>query len=115
MWSDHIRRPEPRLIALLDRNDVDVNSFVIGEVAGGHLRPRDELTALLTERPSLPTVDHDQAMLFLMRHRPRAKGLGWIDIHLLASTVLADLPLWTHDRRMAAGARAFDIPVYGET
>lgn len=113
VWIDHVRRAEPRLIALLDENDVDVHPFVIGELACGHLRPRDELTALLHQLPSLPTVDHDEAVVFVERHRLQRHRIGWIDVHLLASATLARATLWTRDRRLSAVARQLGITLYG--
>jgi len=113
VWIDHVRRPEPQLIALLADNEVDTHPFVIGELACGHLRPRAELAVLMQDLPSLPTVDHNEAMLFLQQHRLHQSGVGWIDVHLLASTMLARTSLWTRDRHMATVARGLRIELYG--
>ena len=113
IWIDHVRRPEPRLIVVLDANEVEVHPFVIGELACGRLRPRDELTELLGRLPSLPAVDHEEALIFLERHRLYGRGVGWIDLHLLASTMLARTSLWTRDRQMAAIARELHIDLHG--
>jgi predicted nucleic acid-binding protein len=32
------------------------------------------------------------------------KGLGWVDVHLLASAVAAGEAVWTKDRRLAEAA-----------
>lgn len=38
------------------------------------------------------------------------RGLGYVDLHLLASTrVTAGARLWTRDRRLAEAARRLDI------
>jgi predicted nucleic acid-binding protein len=37
------------------------------------------------------------------------KGLGWIDVHLLASALLSHVPIWTRDRRLAAAAKHLEI------
>ena len=112
VWIDHVRRPERRLIELLDANDVEVHPFVIGELACGHLRPRHELTALLRALPWLPTVDHDEAFALIERRKLYGRGVGWVDIHLLASALLAATPLWTRDRRMAAIGRELRIELF---
>jgi predicted nucleic acid-binding protein len=112
VWIDHVRRPERELIGLLDDNHVDVHAFVIGELACGHLRPRDEMTRLLTALPWLPTVEHEEAFTLLQRHRLHGRGVGWIDVHLLASTLVAGTALWTRDRRMAAVARDLKIDLF---
>ncbi len=113
VWIDHVRRADPRLIALLEDNDVDVHPFVIGELACGSLRKRDELTELLQQLPSLPTVDHEEAVLFVERHRLERRHIGWIDVHLLASAALAHATLWTRDTQLAVVARELGITLYG--
>jgi predicted nucleic acid-binding protein len=57
-------------------------------------------------------VENDEVMTFLDRQRLMGRGVGWIDIHLLASAVLEGTLLWTADRRLAAIARSLGI--YGE-
>ena len=38
-------------------------------------------------------------------------GLGWVDVHLLASALLAGVPLWTLDRRLASVAGGLEIGI----
>ena len=112
VWIDHVRRPEPQLVALLEANEVDIHPFVIGELACGHLRPREEVIELLRELPWLPTVEHEEAFAFLEQHRLHGRGIGWIDLHLLASTMLAGADLWTRDRSMLTVARELKIKTF---
>lgn len=37
------------------------------------------------------------------------RGLGLIDVHLLASAVLAKIPFWTSDKRLATVAVEFGL------
>jgi predicted nucleic acid-binding protein len=48
-------------------------------------------------------------MRFLETNRLMRCGLGWIDVHLLASATLASLPFWTLDQRLATAARGLGI------
>jgi hypothetical protein len=41
-----------------------------------------------------------EVLLFLEENRLMCKGLGLVDLHLLASAVLSEIPLWTFDRRL---------------
>jgi len=43
-------------------------------------------------------------MTFVDAHRLAGRGLGWVDMHLLASAALAHTSLWSLDRRLAATA-----------
>jgi predicted nucleic acid-binding protein len=39
-------------------------------------------------------------MELIETHSLMGKGLGYIDMHLLASALLTDVPLWTLDRKL---------------
>jgi hypothetical protein len=85
--------------------------FVIGELACGHLRGPRELLALLGALPHVPVVDHGEALLFIETHHLMGQSIGWVDAHLLASSLLSRIPLWTLDRRLTAAARRLRIIV----
>jgi predicted nucleic acid-binding protein len=76
--------------------------FVIGELACGSIHNRKQVLSLLARLASVPEVRHEEAMEFLERHELMRRGLGFVDVHLLASTALATpAKLWTRDRRLA--------------
>jgi hypothetical protein len=50
-------------------------------------------------------AEHGEALAFLESHRLSGRGLGWVDVHLLASAKLSAAPLWTIDRRLGDVAR----------
>ena len=60
----------------------------------------------------MPVVENEEVMTFVERHRLMGRGVGWIDVHLLASAALESVLLWSADRRLAAIARS--LGVYGE-
>jgi predicted nucleic acid-binding protein len=104
VWVEHLRRSEPRLAALLKAGDVLCHPFVVGELACGHLRRREEILGLLSALPSVDAAAHVEVLAFIERHRLQGKGLGLVDMHLLASCALAGRPLWTLDLRLAGAA-----------
>ena len=104
VWVEHLRRGDARLVALLEDGEVACHPFVIGELALGHLRNRDEVLALLQELPGVPPVDHVEALAFIDAHRLSGSGLGWVDVHVLASALVGRMRIWTADRRLAAVA-----------
>ena len=53
VWIDHLRRRSERLAAMLEAGSVACHSFVIGELACGHLARREELLGLLQRLPAL--------------------------------------------------------------
>jgi predicted nucleic acid-binding protein len=104
VWIDHLRRGNATLVRLLEQEQVWTHVFVIGELACGNLAQRSIILESLSALPCAPLVTHDEALAFLDAHRLMGRGLGWIDLHLLASTKLANLPLLTMDKRLAAVA-----------
>lgn len=109
VWIEHFRRGDPNLSALLDGSRVMCHELVIGELACGNLRRRGELLSLINRLPQATRVTHEEAIAFLEARRLMGLGLGWIDVHLLASAILDGVPLWTLDRPLATAAAALGV------
>lgn len=105
IWVDHLRGGSDRLAAALERGQVLTHPFVVGELACGNLRNRNEVFELLDALPAAPMATETEARSFLERRKLMGKGIGYIDVHLLASTALCGSDtLWTQDRRLASVA-----------
>ena len=100
VWIDHLRSGSPTLAALLDRDLVCTHDFVIGELACGNLRNRAEVLGLLESLPRLPAATADEALFFIDQQQLMGRGIGYIDIHLLASAVMGGHQLWSKDKRL---------------
>ena len=111
VWVDHFRVTDNRLTEMLLDGHVLCHSFVIGELACGHLRRRAEILTLLKDLPRLPAVLDDELMTFIDVHRLMGRGLGWIDVHLLAAAFVSRQGLWTKDRRLADAAKRLGVIV----
>jgi predicted nucleic acid-binding protein len=109
VWVDHFRAADSRLMALLLDGQAMSHSFVTGELACGNLRRRAEVLSLLAALPQLPTMVSEDVLRFLDEHRLMGKGLGWVDVHLLASVVASREQLWTKDRRLADAAHRLGV------
>ncbi len=115
VWVDHLRRGDPGLVALLERAAVVMHPFVMGEIACGSLKDRQSLLELLHDLPGAVIATDDEAMQFIERHRLYGKGIGYIDVHLLASVALTGgAQLWTRDQRLRQVAAAMGF-AYSET
>jgi hypothetical protein len=85
----------------LDEGEVVMHPFVLGELALGHLHPRQSIIADLLELPTIHVADPEEVLLLIERQELVAVGLGYIDVHLLAATAATDgCRLWTRDKRM---------------
>ena len=109
VWIRHLRECSERLTALLATCEVVQHPFVIGELALGHLSERQELLASLGEIPSAPLATHPEVMRLVETRKLQGRGLGWVDVHLLASALLVRDHLWTHDRALERAARQLGI------
>ena len=104
VWVDHLRLGNERLKTLLFKGQVATHPFVIGELACGNLRNRAEIMRLLDAFPRLPVAEHEEVMHLLSSRQLHSRGLGWVDVHLLASALLAGCGLWTLDEALSRGA-----------
>lgn len=110
VWVDHLRSGEPSLAAALDGGRVLMHPFVLGELACGNLKNRVQVLRLLSDLPSAPTATDTEALGLIERRALIGRGIGFVDVHLLASVALAGSGrLWTRDRRLAAVAARMEI------
>jgi hypothetical protein len=109
VWINHLRAADRQLAGLLLEEQVLCHPFVVGELACGALKRRGEILALLRSLPHAPVVDYEEVLLFLEAHALMGSGLGWVDVHLLASAYVAGERLWTRDHRLAQAARRLGV------
>jgi predicted nucleic acid-binding protein len=105
VWVDHLRRTNPGLEQLLERGAVLAHPWVIGELALGDLRHRDEVLGLLRRLPHAVTATPEEVLVMIERESLYGIGIGLVDAQLLAATRLTpDAELWTRDRRLREAA-----------
>ena len=104
IWVAHLRQGLRRLENLLMDAEVICHPFIIGELACGNLKNRNEIISLLQSLPIAPTIEFEEFLFFLDRNHLMGKGIGFVDVHLLASAQLAGMPLWTADKKLKSAA-----------
>jgi predicted nucleic acid-binding protein len=109
VWIDHFRRSHPALVAALERGEAQCHEFILGELACGTLSRRDEVLDLMQTLPRIAPVAHDEAMALVTERRLWGRGMGWVDVNLLAATLVAGVRLWTLDQRLRAVARDLGV------
>jgi predicted nucleic acid-binding protein len=108
IWVEHLHHGKRGLVSLLHRAEVQRHPFVIGELASSSISRRFEILPLLRRLPSV-VLENDEVMMFVERHRLMRRGVGWVDVHLLASAALESVLLWSADRRLASVARSLGV------
>lgn len=86
---------------LLDLNEVAGHDLIYGELLIGDPRGREELLAAYDRIHRVAPVPHSEVVAFVRAHNLHGRGIGWVDVHLLASSLVADVLLWTADQRLA--------------
>jgi predicted nucleic acid-binding protein len=105
VWIEHLRRGTPALAGVLEHGEVMTHPFVLGELACGNLKNRGEVLRLLGDLPEAPVATDPEALAFIEQRALMGRGIGYIDVHLLASVVLDGAArLWTRDKRLASVA-----------
>ncbi len=69
------------------------------------------MLSLLAALPTCPVASHEEALHLVTDQKLSGKGLGWMDVHLLASAPLSKCKLWTRDRALGVMASALGIGV----
>jgi hypothetical protein len=100
VWVAHLRGGNIGLETLLNEGHVVGHPFIIGELACGNLKNRFEILHLIGTLPMAVHAEHNEVMRLIETRSLMGRGLGFIDMHLLASAILTEVPLWTLDRKL---------------
>jgi predicted nucleic acid-binding protein len=109
VWIEHLRKGSERLKSVLYNEQVLCHPFVVGELACGTLHNRQEILSTLRALPEVRIAEHDEVLRFLEARRLHGRGIGWVDAHLLASTLLTGCSLWTLDSPLRRAAAALHV------
>ncbi len=110
IWIDHLRIGDSLLTALLNESRVLAHPCVTGELALGQLPRRSEILGLLRNLPQAMLATEIEVLDLVENRCLFGLGIGYVDAHLLAATLLtADSNLWTRDKRLAAAATQIGI------
>ena len=109
VWIQHLRDGSPKLIELLEQGSVVCHPYVVCELACGTLQNREIILSSLDRLPSAKVATHAEIRHFIETHKLMRKGLGLIDVHLLASSHLSSIVLWTRDKRLQQAAELLSI------
>lgn len=98
-----------RLEELLNRDEACGHDFVYGELLVGDVAGRKQLLADYEQMHQAPVVPHADVVEFVRNRSIHGRGIGWIDAHLLASSLVGRLKLWTTDPRLMALAKELGV------
>ncbi len=90
------------MVLLLNDGEAMCHPFIIGELSCGNLMNRSEILSLWHSLPVVNQAEHEEVLQFIESNDLMGRGLGYVDVHLLASAVLSGVVLWTLDRKLRA-------------
>jgi predicted nucleic acid-binding protein len=94
---------------LLGLDEATGHELVYGELLIGDRGGRRKLLAAYERMHQAVMVPHRDVVKFVRDRDLHGCGVGWIDVHLLASAIVGRLQLWTADPRFCAVANEFGV------
>jgi len=115
VWIDHLRAGSSELSQLLQTQRVFTHELVIGEIACGGLKNRAGILNYLGNLPRCVRASHDEVLYLIDRNKLHNRGVGYVDVALVASSMISNVPILTKDKKLALIAeelgRLFKFPV----
>ena len=109
VWIIHLREGSCHLEELLMDGEVVCHPFIIGELACGDIKNRNEILSLLHSLPIASVLTLNELLYFIERNKLMGIGIGFVDSNLLASAQISGIPLWTFDKRLKSAAVKLNI------
>ena len=99
----------PEMHKLLARDEVAGHEMIYGELLIGDRGGRRDFLSAYEQMYQAGVVPHDEVVAFVRRRGLHGMGVGWIDVHVLASALAERMPLWTADRNLAVVAKTLGV------
>jgi predicted nucleic acid-binding protein len=112
VWIRFLAGREPYasgLDDLLTRDDVTGHDLIFGELLIGDRGGRATLLRAYALMHHAAVVPHAEVVEFVRRRRLSGRGIGWLDVNLLASALVGGLRVWTADARFAAAVEDLQL------
>jgi len=101
VWVSHLRDGNAELANLLNNGMVLCHPLIVGELACGNLKERAVIISFLQLLPKSIEAEHEEVLSFIENNRLMGKGIGYVDVQLIASAVLTGVPIWTFDKKLS--------------
>jgi predicted nucleic acid-binding protein len=112
VWIRFLMGREPflrELKRLLAVGDAAGHDLVYGELLIGDLGGRKKVLSDYDSLFQAAIVPHSDVVAFVEGRNLHGRGVGWIDVSLLASAIVSGLKLWTADPRLSVMANEFGV------
>ena len=100
VWVDHFKKRDRRISDILEQRQILTHPYVIGEIMLGQFTDRLLIRELFVNLESCAVASQTEILEFIETEKLFGRGVGLIDVHLLASARLSSAKLLTHDKRL---------------
>jgi predicted nucleic acid-binding protein len=104
-------REATELDILLDREQVVGHELVYGEILIGDKGGRKRFLDDYAKMRFAPSIPHSDVVRFVVDRKLHGRGAGWIDLHILASAMVAP-PLWSRLRYGRASVTVASVQLW---
>ena len=94
---------------LLIRKEVAGHELVYGELLMGDRGGRAKSLADYEDLQQARLIAHLDVVGFVRDRHLHGRGIGWIDVHLLASALVGQMQVWTADQSFQAVAEELGV------
>ncbi len=108
-WIEYFKGNTDVLDEPLSKNRVLIHSLVIGELACGSFKNRHKTLGDLKLLPKAKEADFGEALELIESHHLYGKGLGFVDVQLLASALISDSSLTSFDKAINRAAKELGL------
>ena len=110
IWCKYFRYGNPVLTQLIEHDFLAIHPLVIGELAVGNLKEREQTIHDLQAFLMIQPASDEETHFLLSKHALWGRGIQWNDLLILASVIASPgTLLWTNDKRLAEIARCFSV------
>jgi predicted nucleic acid-binding protein len=116
IWIRFLAGKEPfasELDRLLSEDEVLAHDLVYGELLIGDRGPREKWLVAYAELHRAAQVTHAEVVRLVIERKLKGVGIGWIDVHLLASALVSRASLWTADSPLTRAADSVGVAYAG--
>jgi predicted nucleic acid-binding protein len=94
---------------LVRNTEASGHELIYGELLMGDVGGRQGFLRDFERMPQASRVPHREVVALVRGRRLHGRGVGWIDVHLLASALAGRMKFWTADPRLAALAEELGV------
>jgi predicted nucleic acid-binding protein len=112
VWIRYFFDQEPyasEIDRMLDLEAIAGHELVYGELLIGDRGGRKKFLGVYERMYQASTVPHHKVVALVRDRNLHGRGVGWIDVHLLACALAERLQVWTADQHFAAIAKDLGV------